>query len=287
MKFTGGLWNSGDAKKIFNATFVQLADHEIRNNYLYSFHEIKNSRDLMLLDDSIAMGHSVLIDSGTHSIYMALVRDGLTTLKTDDRSFDITTPELIKYFNRYIEFLDNYANQVWGYIELDLGNEKQKTILREKLEKRGYVPIPVIHPIGDSAEYMEYIVENYDRVCFGNIAMEGEGIRRIILQLMHRLKRVNPACWFHALGVGPNVLLSSFSEINSVDSSSSSSLIRFGRFTEGTPFGLFSRNIDSFVVPKNSDRSIYLLWAALGYRQYLYLGRQWNEYYDIINASRD
>lgn len=73
MKTTGGGRFDGSTPLVFNATFTYLRDALQSHNYLYSFYEIDSPKDFEYLGYSIEAGDKILIDSGTHSIYMALL----------------------------------------------------------------------------------------------------------------------------------------------------------------------------------------------------------------------
>lgn len=278
---TGGGKADRPGKIIFNATFTYLTDDVLPNSYLYSYYEIDSPKDFEYLDISIKRGDKILIDSGTHGIYMAMIRKGLWNLYSPDRSFDIDHPDFMEYFQNYCDFIRKYERFFWGYVELDVGNEKQKTVLRDRMEAQGVYPIPVFHPLTDSSEYLDLLCTNYDRVCFGNIAMEGELAREIILQLVSVAKEKYPHLWIHALGIAPHPLLAAFPYVDSIDSSTSSSLIRFGRFGEGCCFDTRFRVVDDFC-NRREDRESYRLGAASGYRSFHFHQQSWRRYFETV-----
>ena len=54
-------------------------------------------------------------------------------------------------------------------VEVDQGGRENKIKTRARLEKMGLRPIPVYHPLNDGWDYFDYLAENYDRICMGNV----------------------------------------------------------------------------------------------------------------------
>ena len=282
-KVTGGGKADTPGKLVFNATFTYLADMGLQNNYLYSYYELDSPKDFEYLEHSIRREDRILIDSGTHGIYMKMAREGTFSILSADRRIDINSPELTKYFDEYCRFLHKYEGKLWGYVELDIGNTEQKTLLRERMESRGLVPIPVVHPVGDDSAYLHYLLQNYDRVAFGNVAMEADIVRRTILDLANVAKLKYPDVWIHILGLGVHYYLLAYPLFDSIDTTLSSALIRFGRLGEGGCCTLHNQVSDGFQV-RRGDRDNYMAGAALGYRLYNWHSNNWQYFYNQTNV---
>lgn len=281
MIITGGGRADRPGRIIFNATYTFWSDVFLPNSYLYTFYKIRSDEDYRCLQYSIDRGDRILIDSGTHSIYMAMVRNDERNLYAIDRSFDIDDPVFADYFSRYCDFAKTYEPYLWGYIELDLGNQDQKTILRQRMQDRGLKPIPVYHPLSDDLDYLDDLAQDYDRVCFGNIAMEDKSLRQIFIQVASLAKSKYPGLWVHLLGFAPDMTLAAFPGIDSVDTTTSSSIARFGHFDEGSCFNRRYGIVDGFH-NRRKDRPNTELAFASGFRSYLFHSVAWNNYHAAL-----
>jgi len=121
-------------------------------------------------------------------------------------------------FDNYVEVCKRFGDNVWGYVELDQGGKKNKIKIRQRLEKMGLRPIPVYHPIHDGWDYFDFLAENYDRVCIGNIAHSDRYTRLRIVATIDERRRKYPHLWVHLLGYTPNQWLNAF-DVDSCDSS--------------------------------------------------------------------
>jgi len=121
-------------------------------------------------------------------------------------------------FEAYVHICKTYGDKVWGYIELDQGGKKNKIRIRKRLEKMGLRPIPVYHPIHDGWDYFDFLAENYDRVCIGNIAHSDRFTRLRIIATIDERRKKYPHLWVHLLGYTPNQWLNTF-HVDSCDSS--------------------------------------------------------------------
>ena len=140
-------------------------------------------------------------------------------------------PEQIDQFDRflakYIEVVRQFQDSLWGYVELDQGGVEGKRKTRALLESEGLRPIPVYHPLNDGPDYLDELLERYDRICVGNVVMAEADTRRALLSMVwERRRRCKRKVWLHALGYTPNQFFNAY-PFNSADSSSHVMAVRF------------------------------------------------------------
>jgi hypothetical protein len=133
-----------------------------------------------------------------------------------------------RLLERYIEIVQEYEDDLWGYVEVDQGGADVKRETRAYLESQGLRPIPVYHPLTDGFEYLDELLAGYDRIAIGNVVMSDAATRRALLGMIwERRRRSGRKVWLHALGYTPNPLFNAY-PINSSDSSSHLYALRFG-----------------------------------------------------------
>lgn len=190
------------------------------NKYLLiAVNEINSGSDFQALEGWLKNGNKIFLDSGVYNLAMEYAKrnnlshdEGLNTPPHQIDGFN-------QLFDKYIEIVKRYGDQLWGYIEIDLGGKDYKIQTRQKLHDLGLNPIPVYHPFGDGWEYFDYLAERYDRICFGNIVQADKYTRKRLLATMWERHKKYPNLWIHLLGVTPNELLNAYPS-NSADSSS-------------------------------------------------------------------
>src|SRR5262252_7964429 len=96
------------------------------------------------------------------------------------------------------------------------------------MESEGLCPIPVYHPLGDGWDYLDELLDEYDRVCIGNLARSVPEVRTELLHTVWELvRRAKHRVWVHALGVTPMPCLLS-APIQSADSTAHAYMMKFG-----------------------------------------------------------
>jgi hypothetical protein len=230
---TGGRWdpNAGPVY-FFAASANALARASVQPYVLLAVNEMmtdnENGTVELLLQGLIRNGNHVFVDSGIfwltnihkreHGITM---NEALALHPKDIDGFDAL-------FDRYVEVARRYGNDVWGYIELDQGGVNRKRETRRELESMGLAPIPVYHPLNDGRDYLEELMCEYDRICFGNIVQANRAVRQRLLHVMWEARCRHPDVWIHILGLTPSEVSLAFPS-NSADSSSWLTGVRWHR----------------------------------------------------------
>jgi hypothetical protein len=223
-KATGGSWDPNEGPVYFFAASPgPLQRAAVQPYILIAVNEMmeegEDGQVEVLLRELIGKGNKVFIDSGVfwltnrhkraHDMSM---NEALSLHPNDIDGFDTL-------FSRYVQVCRRYGDQVWGYIELDQGGVARKRETRARLEDLGLRPIPVYHPLNDGPDYLDELMESYDRICFGNIVQANRHVRQRLLHVMWEAKVRHPDVWVHVLGLTPGELSVAFPS-NSADSSS-------------------------------------------------------------------
>lgn len=194
-------------------------------------------------------GKKVLLDSGVFAITNAHARtygvtmdDALRLHPDDIDGFDVL-------WERYIGFVKEHEDRLWGYIELDQGGAERKRETRARIEAEGLVPIPVYHPIVDGWDYFDELASQYDRICVGNIVQASTSERNRLLATLWERHREYPDLWIHVLGLTANQTMGTY-YFNSCDSSSLLYMIRFG--AKAAPIGLSALRKMGYTPPEYS-----------------------------------
>jgi hypothetical protein len=201
-RHTAGRWDPNDRPVYFLASpprydlmarvaqdhpYVLVAVNELRPNA---------SGAVPALDNLLASGVNVLLDSGifwltnehmrAHGITM---NEALALHPDEIDGFDTL-------FDNYVAIATRYADDLWGYIELDQGGRERKIETRARLHDLGLDPMPVYHPLNDGADYLDHLFQGYDRFCMGNVVQADRFAR---VRLFHAL-------WDRHLGAPPRLL---------------------------------------------------------------------------------
>lgn len=160
----------------------------------------------------------VFLDSGIFNLTNRHARaHGLTM----DQALTLP-PEQIDGFDelldRYCRVIGELGDQLWGYVELDLGGAEVKRRTRAMLHDRGLRPIPVYHPFLDGWDYFDELASSHDRICFGNIVKATKPERLRLQATMAERHRRYPDLWVHLLGISPSPTMLTW-PTNSCDSS--------------------------------------------------------------------
>lgn len=234
-KRTGGAWDPDAPQTYFFAASPGELERAAlsQDHMLIAVNEImesagENGKVETMLRSFLDQGKHVFVDSGVfwltnrHKRAHGITMDAALSLHPQQvDGFD-------ELFAEYVRVCTRYGDRVWGYIELDQGGKDRKRETRARLEDLGLAPIPVYHPLNDGPEYLDELMENYDRICYGNIVQANRATRQRLLHQMWEAKVRHPGVWVHVLGLTPNELSIAFPS-NSADSSSWLTGIRWHR----------------------------------------------------------
>lgn len=220
MKHTGGKWDPDSAPLYFIADDPKSLDVAIpfHQHVLCPANVLTNGAQRQALEEYLDAGHVVLMDSGVfnlaveHAKVHGLQMDEARSMPPDQLDgFDAL-------YSLYVDLVTAYGDQVWGYIEIDIGGRANKTKTRRGLERKGLRPIPVYHPIQDGWGYFDELARDYDRICVGNLARTGRDTRKRIMSTIWQRRQKYPKLWVHMLGVTPSEIMSGW-PVQSCDSS--------------------------------------------------------------------
>lgn len=206
MNRTGGDWNPRAWPIYFaasNMDVIQRCQH-VNTNMLIAINELRGEEDIGVLATLIDKGISIFVDSGVFWLSTQHAkRNGIRM----DEALALAPDEIDDFdwlFDRYVKLLRNIGDRVWGYIEIDQGGRENKIKTRAKLEGMGFRPIPVYHPFNDGWDYFDFLAQNYDRICFGNVVQADPATRKRLVATAHERRKKYPHLWIHILGLTPN-----------------------------------------------------------------------------------
>jgi hypothetical protein len=231
-KKTAGVWNKDERGVYFIAgaptrQVVYKSDEVSYQDFLIAINELNDP--LVEIIEATLDEVNWFIDSGVYSLAMEHARRFNVS---HDNALNLPPHEVWGYdtlFGKYVDYLGQFGNKIWGYIEIDFGGKDWKTKTREELEGMGLRPIPVYHPFADGWDYFDFLAEQYDRICFGNIVHAEAPVRKRLLATAWERKRKYPDLWIHFLGMSPNELISAY-PADSFDSSSWLAVVRWNGF---------------------------------------------------------
>jgi hypothetical protein len=163
--------------------------------FLIALNEIQSESELASFAQLLKQGKAILLDSGIFNLGMQHAR------KYDMTFYEVLSlpPEQIEGFEqlkqRYIQTVEQYRDQLWGYVELDFGGKDNKKRIRAELESLGLRPIPVYHPLNDGWDYFDYLAQRYDRICVANVVQSPLYVRKRILATLWERKCSYPKLW--------------------------------------------------------------------------------------------
>lgn len=218
----------------FLATDEPRTTDLVESNILHKFQLVAVNEISPKMERVMDRGHELgmqwFIDSGIFALTNSHMRAHNISM---DEALALPPEEIDGFdelFSSYIEILTRWKDRAWGYIELDQGGRENKIKTRTRLEKMGFNPIPVYHPLNDGWEYFDYLAERYDRICFGNIVQANRETRLKLITTAYVRKQKYPNLWIHFLGYTPNELLYSV-PVESCDSSSWLNVVRWAGYT--------------------------------------------------------
>jgi len=225
-KQTGGTWDPSAPPMYFVAMTTMYDDvPALVENVLLPVTNAKAPDAQVMFNSGRRL--NILVDSGVFELAAAHARKNNLT---HDEALRAPIDEIegaLKLLDSYAEFVSQRGDELWGYVEFDIGGREQKIKTRAKLESAGLRPIPVIHPLNDGWSYFDEMADKYDRLCVGNLVGASESVRRRILFEVQRRRQGKAVKWIHALGVTPSSLWMSL-PTESCDSSSFANMTRWG-----------------------------------------------------------
>lgn len=230
MNHTGGTWDP----KAWPTYFIASGPSRLEvarphhHHLLVAVNELEGRAGLRFLEATLRHGSHLFIDSG---VFNLSTKHAKTHKITMDQALSTPPDEIDGFqelFDRYISLMREFGDRVWGYIEIDQGGRENKIKTRARLEALGLRPIPVYHPMNDGWDYFDFLAQNYDRICFGNLVKADVGTRKRLLATMWERRRKYPNLWIHCLGVTPSELTNAYPP-NSCDSSTWLFSVRWGR----------------------------------------------------------
>ena len=229
MKHTAGTWDRNDWPTYFVASDVMHLFYAspCHDQLLVAVNELESKSTIEVVRRLIDARKKVFIDSGVFALSTDHAkRHGITM----DQALSMA-PDQVDGFNelfeRYVALMQEVGDKVWGYIEIDQGGRENKIKTRARLEALGLRPVPVYHPFNDGWDYFDYLAENYDRICFGNVVQADSETRKRLLATAWERRRKYPHLWIHMLGMTSSEITTAY-PINSCDSSTWLSGIRWG-----------------------------------------------------------
>lgn len=235
MKHTAGNWHPDDKPIYFFASTIGNTEESVdfHKHQLIAVNELRD-KGAETIRRLLDMGANLFVDSGVFSLASETAKKREIS---HDEALRLPLRELEGFdalYEKYCKVALEVQDEVWGIVEVDLGGRDQKRETRKDLESKGIRPIPVYHPLNDGWDYFDELAENYDRICVGNIVQASRYVRlRLIHTLWERKMRKAPKLWIHLLGLTPNEWLNAY-PINSCDSSSWLSAVRWGGYVERT-----------------------------------------------------
>lgn len=200
---SGGAFNPDDHPIAFGAGGGAPQNPVITKVLVATNDVMTDSQAASEIEAPVAEGKAVLLDSG---IFWMTNRHARAHNVTMDEALSLA-PHAIDGFEelwtRYCQLVTRYADQLWGFMELDQGGSLNKCVTRKRIEEEtGLVPIPVYHPLNDGWDYFDELAQGYDRICLGNVVKAHHATRTQLLHTLWERRRQYPELrWIHALGL--------------------------------------------------------------------------------------
>jgi len=217
---TGGTWDPNERNVYFIAGDVRLLQlgGECHTHLLCALNEINTDTDREAVVQFVRDGRKVFLDSGVFDIAMRHAEATGTSLAVALKTDPYDLHGFPRLFDQYVDLMREIGDDCWGYVEIDQGGRENKIKLRTKLEEMGLRPIPVYHPLSDGWEYFDFLAQNYDRICFGNVVHADRDDRKRLMATAWERREKYPHLWIHMLGLTPTELNVAY-PVNSCDSS--------------------------------------------------------------------
>lgn len=295
IKKTGGGTYDPNARGVyFFATGVNilLQITDICPHLLIAVNELKTDKEQLALntifnqvkvgEDGAPKGNKVFLDSGVfnlaqeHAKRYGVSHDKSLLLQPDEVD-DFST-----LYDRYITLVRKHEEQLWGYVEIDLGGRDTKRETRAKLEAEGLRPIPVYHPLNDGWDYFDELASQYDRICVGNVVQASRYIRKRIIATIFERKQAYPHLWIHLLGYTPDQWMLSY-PMESCDSSSWLVALRwYDSWRERAALRTVSKFTKGYAYQLGSNNSHYHA-VRLSAQQFEANRRNWFNYQEVFS----
>lgn len=219
-KTGGGLFDPNDRYIYFIASNMGMLKEAgtIHDYKLVAVNEVSNPEEIEFLFDQNP-NLKLLLDSGVFNLAHTYSKKNNISLY---EALSLNPEQMDGFdalFEKFVMLAKRFEDRLWGYIEMDQGGKQNKIKLRTRLEQMGLRPIPVYHPLTDGWDYFDYLAQNYDRICFANIAKTMHKERKQLLATMYKRHLEYPNLWVHLLGQTMSPLTNAFPP-DSCDSSS-------------------------------------------------------------------
>lgn len=220
-RLTGGTWDPAALPIYFAAgdPFAGESEVDYFGNYPFLLRAVNELTAGAGIDWLLAKQVTLLLDSG---IFWLASQHAKTHEMPLDEAFNLAPEEVdgfVALWNTYVDIVQRHGDELWGYVELDLGGEPNKRRTRASLEAMGLRPIPVYHPLLDPPGYFDELCQTYDRVAVGNLVAADRPTRKRLVRTIWERRRAYPGVWIHLLGLKPSELLLAY-PASSCDASS-------------------------------------------------------------------
>jgi hypothetical protein len=204
----GGRFDPEDKPLYFLATGVAHHGEAYASGHeclLIAVNEIREGvAEIEAVTISQDSSRKVLLDSGAFALASAHSRTYHIPLSEALSNDPHQLEGFTELFTRYKLLATLLADNLWGYIEVDLGGVESKRAIRAELEAEGLRPIPVFHFLTDPLEYFDELASQYDRIALGSLINSPREARAaVLLELDRRCRERFPYLWVHLLGLPP------------------------------------------------------------------------------------
>jgi hypothetical protein len=225
LKKTGGIWDPNSPFIFFFAGNPSDYTETEGNSRLIALNDVHRTFDV-IYEQGGGLETLWFLDSGVYSLAMEHARRHSLSF---DEAIALPPAEIFGFdvlFDRYVQFVQEHEDRLWGYVEIDFGGAVWKRKTRAKLEGLGLAPIPVYHPLVDGWDYFDELAQEYDRICVANLVQAEAPVRKRIIATAWERSQDYPNLWVHLLGYTPSELLNAY-PANSADSSTWLNVVRW------------------------------------------------------------